>query len=77
MGTVRPPAAQEDEKLVPIGAARGGDGTVLAIDAGGSYPFWKLRYKDALERRADAGRLRVYWFEEPLRAGRTWKDTPG
>lgn len=57
---------RDDERLVQTARGAAGADTVLMIDAGGSYPFWKWRYKDALERAkmlADSG---VYWFEEPL-----------
>jgi L-alanine-DL-glutamate epimerase-like enolase superfamily enzyme len=33
---------------------------------GGSYPFWKLRFKDALERAKMLANYGIYWLEEPL-----------
>jgi L-alanine-DL-glutamate epimerase-like enolase superfamily enzyme len=56
----------EDEKLVQIARAAAGDDTTLLIDAGGSYPFWKWRFKDALERAQMLADYGVYWFEEAL-----------
>jgi L-alanine-DL-glutamate epimerase-like enolase superfamily enzyme len=59
------PLAQ-DEELVQAARKAAGDDTTLLIDAGGSYPFWKLRLKDALERARMLANYGVYWFEEPL-----------
>lgn len=56
----------EDEKLVRAARHAAGEETTLLIDAGGSYPFWKLRLKDALERAKMLADQQVYWFEEPL-----------
>jgi D-galactarolactone cycloisomerase len=56
----------EDEKLIQTVRAAAGDETTLLIDAGGSYPFWKLRFKDALERAKMLSNYGVYWFEEAL-----------
>ena len=56
----------EDEKLVRTVREAAGDATTLLIDAGGSYPFWKLRFKDALERAKMLANYGVYWFEEAL-----------
>jgi L-alanine-DL-glutamate epimerase-like enolase superfamily enzyme len=56
----------EDERLIRTARQAAGDETVLLIDAGGSYPFWKLRFKDALERAKMLENHDVYWFEEPL-----------
>ena len=56
----------EDEKLIHTVRKAAGDETTLLIDAGGSYPFWKLRFKDALERAKMLANYGVYWFEEAL-----------
>lgn len=56
----------DDEKLVRAARQAAGDSTDLMVDAGGSYPFWKLRFKDALERAKLLADYGVYWFEEPL-----------
>ncbi|HVN06778.1 MAG TPA: mandelate racemase/muconate lactonizing enzyme family protein [Bryobacteraceae bacterium] len=56
----------EDEKLIRLARHAAGDETNLMIDAGGSYPFWPLRYKDALERAQMLANYGVYWFEEAL-----------
>jgi len=56
----------EDEKLVRLARQAAGDDTSLMIDAGGSYPYWPLRYKDALERARMLAAYGVYWFEEAL-----------
>jgi D-galactarolactone cycloisomerase len=57
---------QEDTKLIQLARASAGEEIVLLVDAGGSYPFWKLRFKDALERAKMLADYGVYWFEEPL-----------
>lgn len=59
------PLAQ-DEELVRRARRAAGNEVTLLIDAGGSYPFWKLRFKDALERAHMLADYGVYWFEEPL-----------
>jgi D-galactarolactone cycloisomerase len=56
----------EDERLVRTARAACGTDLVLMIDAGGSDPFWPMRYKDALERARMLADYGVYWFEEPL-----------
>jgi L-alanine-DL-glutamate epimerase-like enolase superfamily enzyme len=56
----------EDEKLIRVARQAGGDDTTLLIDAGGSYPFWQARFKDALERARMLANYGVYWFEEAL-----------
>ena len=56
----------EDEALIRTARKAAGDKTTLLIDAGGSYPFWKLRLKDALERARMLSAHGVYWFEEAL-----------
>lgn len=56
----------EDQKLVSTVRQAAGDEITLLIDAGGSYPFWKLRFKDALERATMLADYGVYWFEEAL-----------
>jgi D-galactarolactone cycloisomerase len=56
----------EDEELVRKAREAAGEETVLLLDMGGSYPFWKLRFKDALERAKMLADYGVYWFEEPL-----------
>ncbi len=61
----RQPLAQ-DRELVRIVRHAAGDDTRIMIDAGGSDPFWNLRYKDALERARMLADYAVYWFEEPL-----------
>ena len=59
-------SAAEDEELVKRARRSAGDKTRIMIDAGGSEPFWKLRFKDALERARMLGDYAVTWFEEPL-----------
>ncbi len=59
-------ALADDERLVRKARKAAGDETTLLIDAGGSYPFWKLRLKDVLERARMLADYEVYWFEEPL-----------
>ncbi len=56
----------DDEKLVKQARQAAGDETILLIDMGGSYPHWKLRFKDALERAKMLANYGVYWLEEPL-----------
>jgi len=56
----------DDEKLISAARRAAGDETTLLIDAGGSYPHWPLRFKDALERAKMLANYGVYWFEEPL-----------
>lgn len=56
----------EDEKLVRTAREAAGDDATLLVDAGGSYPYWALRLKDALERARMLADYGVYWFEEPL-----------
>lgn len=56
----------DDEMLVRAARRAAGQETTLLVDAGGSYPFWKLRLKDALERARMLANYGVYWFEEPL-----------
>lgn len=62
----RQPLAQ-DRELVRAVRHAAGDATQIMIDAGGSDPFWNLRYKDALERARMLADYAGYWFEEPLR----------
>jgi D-galactarolactone cycloisomerase len=59
-------ALAEDEGLVRIARRAAGDGVRVMIDAGGSDPLWKLRYKDALERARMLHDHDIAWFEEPL-----------
>jgi len=56
----------EDENLVRTARQAAGADMTLLIDAGGSYPFWKMRLKDALERAKMLAAHGVYWFEEAL-----------
>jgi D-galactarolactone cycloisomerase len=56
----------QDEELVRKARKAAGDDTALLIDMGGSYPFWKLRFKDALERAKMLAQYGVGWLEEPL-----------
>jgi D-galactarolactone cycloisomerase len=56
----------EDKKLVRTVRQAAGEEITLLVDAGGSYPFWKLRFKDALERAKMLADYGVYWFEEAL-----------
>jgi L-alanine-DL-glutamate epimerase-like enolase superfamily enzyme len=56
----------DDAGLVETARRAAGDYTTLLIDAGGSYPFWRLRLKDVLERAKMLAQYHVYWFEEPL-----------
>jgi D-galactarolactone cycloisomerase len=57
----------EDRELVQRVRQGAGDETRIMIDAGGSDPFWNLRFKDALERARMLADYDIYWFEEPLR----------
>ena len=57
---------RDDEKLVRAARMAAGDNATLIVDAGGSAPYWPLRYKDALERARMLADYRVHWFEEPL-----------
>lgn len=57
---------QADEALIKGARKTAGDEITLLIDAGGSSPFWRLRYKDALERARMLADYAVYWFEEAL-----------
>jgi len=56
----------EDEDLIRTAQRAAAPGTTLMIDAGGSAPFWRLRFKDALERAKMLANYGVYWFEEAL-----------
>jgi D-galactarolactone cycloisomerase len=56
----------DDEKLVAAARKAAGADVTLMIDAGGSYPYWPLRLKDALERARMLADYGVCWFEEPL-----------
>ncbi len=56
----------KDRELVRTAREAAGDDTTLLVDAGGSYPYWPLRLKDALERARMLADYGVYWFEEPL-----------
>jgi D-galactarolactone cycloisomerase len=56
----------EDEKLVAAARKAAGEDVTLLIDAGGSAPYWPMRFKDALERARMLAGYAVYWFEEPL-----------
>ena len=56
----------DDGKLVSAAREAAGNDVTLMIDAGGSYPHWPLRFKDALERARMLADYGVYWFEEPL-----------
>jgi len=55
-----------DEALVRTAREAAGDEVTLLVDAGGSYPFWRPRLKDALERARMLADYAVYWYEEPL-----------
>jgi L-alanine-DL-glutamate epimerase-like enolase superfamily enzyme len=57
---------QDDEKLVQAARDAAGSDVTLLVDAGGSDPDWKLRFKDALERARMLDDYGVGWFEEPL-----------
>jgi len=56
----------DDERIIKAARIVAGDETTLLVDAGGSYPHWPLRLKDALERARMLANYGVYWFEEPL-----------
>lgn len=56
----------KDEKLIRTVRQLAGENTTLLIDAGGSNPFWRMRFKDALERARMLANYNVYCFEEPL-----------
>jgi D-galactarolactone cycloisomerase len=56
----------DDKKLVHAARIAAGDAMTLMIDAGGSYPHWPVRFKDALEQSRMLADYGVYWFEEPL-----------
>jgi L-alanine-DL-glutamate epimerase-like enolase superfamily enzyme len=55
-----------DEALVRTAREAAGEDVTLLVDAGGSYPFWRPRLKDALERARMLADYAVYWYEEPL-----------
>jgi L-alanine-DL-glutamate epimerase-like enolase superfamily enzyme len=57
---------REDENLIRMVRKAAGDDVTVLVDAGGSYPFWKLRLKDALQRAKMLADYGVYWFEEAL-----------
>jgi len=57
---------RSDEELVRRARAAAGEAVTLCVDAGGSYPFWPVRAKDALERARMLHDYGVHWFEEPL-----------
>ena len=57
---------RDDERLVALARKAAGHSTELLIDAGGSNPYWAMRFKDALERAKMLADHGVYWFEEPL-----------
>ena len=56
----------DDEKLVRAARDAAGNAVTLLVDAGGSDPYWKMRFKDALERAKMLHDHGVGWFEEPL-----------
>ena len=56
----------KDRELVAMARESAGDEVTLLVDAGGSYPYWPLKLKDALERARMLADYGVYWFEEPL-----------
>jgi D-galactarolactone cycloisomerase len=56
----------EDEALVRTARSVARDEATILIDAGGSAPFWPVRFKDALERARMLANYGVYWLEEPL-----------
>ena len=56
----------KDEALVRTAREAAGEEVTLLVDAGGSYPFWRPRLKDALERARMLADYAVYWYEEPL-----------
>jgi D-galactarolactone cycloisomerase len=53
---------QDDEKLVQAARDAAGSDVTLLVDAGGSDPDWKLRFKDALERARMLDDYGVGWF---------------
>ena len=55
-----------DEALVRTAREAAGEEVTLLVDAGGSYPFWRPRLKDALARARMLADYAVYWYEEPL-----------
>jgi D-galactarolactone cycloisomerase len=57
---------RQDVALIRDARVAAGNETTLLVDMGGSYPFWKLRLKDALERAKMLADYGVYWLEEPL-----------
>jgi L-alanine-DL-glutamate epimerase-like enolase superfamily enzyme len=57
---------RQDEALIRDARVAAGNEITLLLDMGGSYPFWKLRFKDALERAKMLADYGVYWLEEPL-----------
>jgi L-alanine-DL-glutamate epimerase-like enolase superfamily enzyme len=59
-------ALAEDEKLVRLARKTAGDDVRLFVDAGGSCPFWGIRFKDALSRAQMLADYHVALFEEPL-----------
>lgn len=56
----------EDRELVVLAREAAGDEISLLVDAGGSYPYWPLKLKDAMARARMLADYGVYWFEEPL-----------
>lgn len=59
-------SVREDAALVAAAREAAGQDVEIMIDAGGSYPFWPMRLKDALERARMLADYGVAWFEEPL-----------
>ena len=57
---------KEDEKLIRSSRKYAGNDITIMVDAGGSYPFWKMQYKDALARARMLADYNVFFFEEPL-----------
>ena len=53
----------EDEALVRTARQAAGDDAEVLIDAGGSNPYWTMRFKEALERAKMLANYGVYWFE--------------
>ena len=56
----------EDEKLIQTVRKAAGDETTLLSTPAEAIPFWRLRFKDALERARMLANYGVYWFEEAL-----------